>query len=149
MLHFHTVHSEGITGLRRGECLSALVKTGGKRYLVLTRSLIHAQPRLPRSFSWSSVPFTFPLDAATRTVHSAPAGKIDCAAKRASVLQNTGLQPSLTWIERYEDERIGCTETVSWEGVGGGISAGRGLNMFTFSAFCRGMAMAPLRGRSI
>lgn len=28
-------------------------------------------------------------------------------------LQSTGLQPSLTWIERYEDERIGCTETIA------------------------------------
>lgn len=29
------------------------------------------------------------------------------------MLPSTGLQPSLTWIERYEDERIGCAETIA------------------------------------
>lgn len=28
-------------------------------------------------------------------------------------LQSTGLQSCLTWIERYGDERIGCTETIA------------------------------------
>lgn len=28
-------------------------------------------------------------------------------------IQSTGLQWSLTWIERYGDERIGCTETIA------------------------------------
>lgn len=28
-------------------------------------------------------------------------------------LHGCGLQPSFTWIERYEDERIGCTETIA------------------------------------
>lgn len=33
--------------------------------------------------------------------------------KASAFLQSSGLQPSLTWIERYGDERIGCTETIA------------------------------------
>lgn len=102
MLHFHTEHSEGITGLQRGECLSALVKTRGKCYLVLTYSLIVSELG----------PFTFSLDTATRTVYSALQKSI-AEPKASPFQQSTGLQPSLTWIERYEDERIGCTETIA------------------------------------
>lgn len=110
MLHFHTEHSEGITGLQRGECLSALVKTRGKCYLVLTYSLIHAH----RGYVIVSElgPFTFSPDTVTHTVYSALQKSI-AQPKASPFLQSAGLQPSLTWIERYEDERIGCTETIA------------------------------------
>lgn len=57
------------TGLHRGECLSALVKTRGKCYLVLTYSLIHA--RRGRLIVSELGPFTFSLDTVTHTVYSA------------------------------------------------------------------------------
>lgn len=40
---------------------------------------------------------------------------IDCRDRNRFFffLQSTGLQSSLTWIERYGDERIGCTETIA------------------------------------
>lgn len=69
MLHFHTEPSEGITGLQTGECLSALVKTRGKCYLMLTYSLIHA--RRGRLIVSELAPFTFSLDTVTHTVYSA------------------------------------------------------------------------------
>lgn len=97
MLHFHTEHSEGITGMQRGECLSALVKTRGKCYLVLTYSLIRAH----RGYLIVSElgPFTFSLDTVTHTVYSAVQKSIP-EPKASAFLQSTGLQPSLTWIER-------------------------------------------------
>lgn len=57
------------TGLPRGECLSALVKTRGKCYLVLTYSLIHAH--WGRLIVSELGPFTFSLDTVTHTVYSA------------------------------------------------------------------------------
>lgn len=111
------------TGLQRGERLSALVKTRGKCYLVLTYSLIHAHRGCLIVSELG--PFTFSLDTVAHTVYSAPRKSI-AQPKASPFLQSTGLQPSLTWIERYEDERIGCIETIA---VGERFLA-RGLNMF-------------------
>lgn len=46
-------------------------------------------------------------------LYSLPLQKSIAEPKASPFLQSTGLQPSLTWIERYEDERIGCTETIA------------------------------------
>lgn len=53
-------------GLQKGECLSALVKTRAKCYLVLTYSLIHAHRG--RLIVSEQDPFTFSLDMAAHTV---------------------------------------------------------------------------------
>lgn len=84
-------------GMQRGECLSALVKTGGKCYLVLTYSLIHVL----RGYLIVSEqgPFTFTLDTVTSTVYSALQKSI-AEPKASAFLLSSGLQPSLTWIER-------------------------------------------------
>lgn len=110
MLHFHTEHSEGITGLQRGECLSALVKTRGKCYLVLTYSLIHAHGGC--LIVSELAPFTFSPDTVIHTVYAALQKSI-AQLKVSPFLQGAGLHPSLTWIERCEDERIGCTQTIA------------------------------------
>lgn len=56
-----------------------------------------------------------------------PLQKSIAQPKASAFPQSTGLQPSLTWIERYGDERIGCAETIA---VGERFLAAR-LNMFT------------------
>lgn len=66
--------------LHRGAGLSALVKTRGKCYLVLTYSLIPCAPA--RLIVSRLAPFTFSLDTVTHTVYSCFT-EIDCAARRA------------------------------------------------------------------
>lgn len=55
-------------------------------------------------------------------------------------LHSSSLQPSFTWIERYEDERIGCTET---------IAVGERFLALSWTCPCNAlqrMGMEPLKG---
>lgn len=99
-------------GLQKGECLSALVKPGLNAILCLhtpwsmyTEAAWSFQSKIHLHFhlTWRLILYRLPVQKSIAQPKASP----------FFFSQSTGLQSSLTWIERYGDERIGCTETIA------------------------------------
>lgn len=119
MLHFHNVHSKGITvqGCRKENAWVLWLKPGLNAILCLhtpwsmyTEATWSFQSEIHLHFhlTWRLILYRLPVQKSIAQPKASP-----LLSFLSFFLQSTGLQSCLTWIERYGDERIGCTETIA------------------------------------